>query len=139
MALRDFVLHNFRWKLIALFLAMLVWSVIKFALYKEVMASRNQYLSAQSVMVLKSPGDSRTFRIDPAAVDLVIQASKQLAADDVEVYLDLTTVPEEANTALKQVLVRSPEPIKVVRTEPAYILVERFPLPEIGLTNVLNK
>lgn len=138
MALRDYVLHNFRWKLIAVLLAVLVWSVIKFALYQEIMASRNQVLNDHPVMILRAPDDGRMYRIDPPTVDLVIQAPKQLTGDDVEVYLDLTTL-SDLNTALKQVLVRAADPIRVVRTEPAYILVERFPLPDAGLTNVLGR
>ncbi|MHC1768380.1 MAG: hypothetical protein AB9869_29585 [Verrucomicrobiia bacterium] len=138
MALRDYVLHNFRWKLIALLLAVLVWSVIKFALYQEIMASRNQVLNDHPVMILRAPDDGRMFRIDPPTVDLVIQAPKQLTGEDVEVYLDLTTL-SDLNTALKQVLVRAADPIRVVRAEPAYVLVERFPLPDTGLTNVLGR
>lgn len=138
MALRDFVLNNFRWKLTALLLAMLVWFVIKFAAYKEFTGGRNQVFRNQPVMVLKAPDDTRAFRIDPPTADVVVQATKELEGDDVEVLLDLTTMPD-VNSALKQVLVRSAEPVKVIRTEPAFILVERVVPLDAGLTNALEK
>ncbi len=134
---RDFVVNNFRWKLTALLLAMLVWFVIKFAIYREMTGGRHQVLRRQTVMVLTAPDDVRLFRLDPPQVDVVVQGTRELTGDDVEVFLDLTTMPD-VNTALKQVIVRSVEATKVVRTDPPFVMVERMnPAPE-AMTNSLQ-
>jgi hypothetical protein len=137
MSFRDLVLNNFRWKLTALVLAMLIWFVIKLAIYKGITGGQYQILHRQPVMVLKAPDDSRIFRIDPPYADVVVQASKELSGDDVELYLNLTTMPD-VNSALKQVLVRGAEGTKVIRVEPAFILAERATSAD-SLTNSLRK
>ena len=122
--MRDIVVNNFRWKLIALLLALLLWFVIKFAIYKEITGGRNQVLRSVPVMVLKAPDDPRLFRMDPPYVDVIVQATKELGSENLEVFLDLSRVPD-VNSVLKQVLVRAADGTKVIRTEPAFILVER--------------
>jgi hypothetical protein len=132
------IAHNFRWKLTALLLAMLVWFVIKFAIYKEVTGFRNQRLERQPVMVLKAPDDTRTFRIDPPQVDVVVQASREVSRDDVEAFLNLTTMPD-VSSALKQVLVRASGSTKVIRTEPPFVLVEPSGGVPDSITNILKR
>jgi hypothetical protein len=132
MALRDLFLYNYRWKITALLLAIGVWSVIQFAIYRGVTGGRTQVLRSVSVMVVKAPDDSRTFRVDPPQVDVVFQATRVLTADDVEAFVNLTTMPD-VNSALKQVLVRAAD-VSRVRVEPPFVLVELatpldFPIP----------
>lgn len=132
MALPDVLLNNFRWKLTALVLALLVWSGIKFAIYREAAGGQNQILRHQPVMVLKVPEDIRIFRVDPAYVDIVVQGSKELSSDDVQVFVDLTQMPE-VNTALKQVIVRALDSTKV-RADPSYVTVERVTSGELPVS-----
>jgi len=140
MALPDFALNNFRWKLTALLLALIVWSGIKFAIYRGITGGRNQLLRHQPVMVLQAPDDTRVFHLDPPFVDVVVQSTKELAADDVEVFLNLTTMPD-VNTAFKQVLVRAADSTKLnlVRVEPPFVTVERTSSLDTSLTNSFRK
>ena len=138
MALRDLLLYNFRWKLTALLLATLVWFVIKFAIYKESLGGRGQVLPQQPVMVLKAPDDSRVFRVQPPAVDLVIRSSQEVKPGDLEVFVNLTALPD-VETAFKQVLVRGNEATRVVEVRPWGVTVERAAGAELSLTNVLRK
>lgn len=140
MAARDLVLNNFRWKLTALLLAMLVWFVIKYSLYRGITGARDQVVSKCPVVVLKTADDSRVFRVDPPQVDVIVQSTRQLTRDDLEVFVILTTMPD-VNTALKQVMVRASgsRKLTVVQVEPAYVTVER-PAPAEGLlTNSFRK
>jgi hypothetical protein len=123
MALRDVFLKNLHWKLTALVLALIVWLGIKFAIYREATGGQDQVLRRQPVMVLKAPEDTRVFRVDPPHVVVVVQGTKELSSDDVQVFVDLTQMPE-VNTALKQVIVRAADSTKV-RAEPSYVTVER--------------
>jgi len=132
MALPQVFLHNFRWKLTALILALLVWMGIKFAIYREATGGENQILRRQPVMVLKAPEDTRVFRVDPPQVDVLVQGTKELSNDDVQVFVDLTQMPE-VNTALKQVVVRATDSTKV-RAEPSYVTVERVTSAELPVS-----
>jgi hypothetical protein len=138
MSLRDLVLNNFRWKLTAFVLAMLVWFVIKFAIYKGATGGLNQILRHQPVMVLKAPDDPRSFRIDPPQVDVVVQGAKELGPDDLQVFVNLTTWPEDLNSAFKPVLVRAADSTKV-RVQPRFVMVERVTPSEASLGNPLKK
>ena|ERR1051326_4667351 len=138
MPLRAIVLNNFRWKLTALLLAMLAWFAIKFAIYKGI-TGRNQILRHQPVMVLKLPEDARTWRLHPPDVDVVVQAGKEMSHEDLEVFVDLTTVPPDVESAFKQVVVRGAEVAKVVAIQPTRVVqVVRAGLPDASLTNTLK-
>jgi hypothetical protein len=121
-----------------LLLAMLVWFVIKFALYRGFTGGRYQVLEHQPVLVLRTPDDARVFRLDPSNIDVVVQAKKELKADDIEAYVDLTHMPD-VNTALKQVMVRAADTTKIIRTEPAFIMVERAAPLDSPLGNLPRK
>jgi hypothetical protein len=138
MAYRDFILNNLRWKVTALVLAMLVWFVIKFAIYKGATGGREQILRHQPVLVLTTPDDPRLFRVEPAHVDVVIQGTKELQPDDVQVFVNLSLWPEGVNSALKQVLVRGTQATKT-RVDPPFVMVERVSPPEATLRNSLKK
>jgi hypothetical protein len=138
MSLRDLVLNNFRWKLTALLLAMLVWFVIKVAIYKGATSGPNQMLRHQPVMVLKAPDDPRSFRIDPPQVDVAVQGAKELGADDLQVFVNLTTWPEDLPSALRPVLVRAADSAKV-HVQPLFVMVERVTPTEAALGNPVKK
>jgi hypothetical protein len=137
MALRDFALNNFRWKLTALLLAMLVWFVISSEVYRGATGSHSQALTQQVVMVLKSPEDPRIFRIKPAVVDVLVQAAKELHPEDLQVFVDLTSMPD-VDVAYKQVLVRGTDASKAV-VQPPGVTVERVSPPHLSLTNSLSR
>jgi hypothetical protein len=139
MALPKFAVNNFRWKLTALFLATLAWFAIKFAIYRGI-TGRNQTLHHQAVMVLKNPDDPRVLRVQPPYVDVVLQASKELRDEDLEVFVNVTTLPLDIDSAFKEVLVRGRDVVKVIEVQPAWVVrVERVVLPDAALTNVIRK
>jgi hypothetical protein len=136
MSLRAFLLNNLRWKLTALLLAMLVWFVIKFAIYRGV-GGHSQMLRRQPVMVLKAPEDPRVFRIDPPQVDVVVQSSGGMDRDDVQVFVNLTTMPD-VGSVVKQVLVRAADSAKL-RVEPPFVVVEHVVPTDSGLNDSFRK
>ena len=138
MLFRHLFLYNFRLKLTALLLATVVWFIIKFAIYREVTGGRHQIVRHQAVQVLKAPDDPRIFQIDPAYVDVVVQADREVTSEDLEVYLNLTTMPD-INSVLKQVLVRVPSSAKLIRVEPFAVMVEGAGSTASFSTNSLRK
>jgi hypothetical protein len=136
MALRNLVLNNFRWKITAWVLAMLLWFSVKFTIYK----GSHQVLRHQPVLILKGADDPRTFRLQPPEVDVILQSTKELHKDDIEVYVNLSTLPIDVESAFKQVLVRGAEDSKIIRVEPvSFVLVEQASPPGLSLTNSLKK
>src|SRR5690242_12587729 len=131
MALPDLILYNFRWKLTALLLAMLVWFVIKFAMYKKSLSGHEQIMAQRPVMVLKAPDDGRIFRLQPPAVDLLIRSSQGVKPSDLEVFVNLTALPD-VDSAFKQVLVRGDEAARVVEIRPLGVTVERVTGSELS-------
>jgi hypothetical protein len=124
MPIRDYVLDNFRWKLTALLLAMLVWFVIEVGHYRGTSAGRDQILSAQPVMVLKAPEDQRAFRVRPSQVNLVVKGTKDLGTGDLEVFVDLTKV-SDVEGGLARVQVRGPDAAEVIEVKPKWVRLER--------------
>ncbi|MFO1496803.1 MAG: hypothetical protein U1G07_00145 [Verrucomicrobiota bacterium] len=138
MAAPDLLLNNFRWKLTALLLALLLWFVIKFAIYKEITGGRPQVLRHLPVMLLKAPDDARTFRIEPLYVDVIVQSTKELSGEDLEVFLDLTKIPDVAST-FKPVQVRAAEATRIIRTDPTFVMVEPMASADSGELNSPRK
>jgi hypothetical protein len=126
MALREFVLNNFRWKLTSLLLAVLVWFLIRSAIYKETTGGRNQVLTQEPVLVLKAPGDPRVFRIVPPEVEVTVRAARELHPEDLEVFVDLRDLPDVPSKS-KQVLVRSAQAsqLSVIGVKPWGVTVEQ--------------
>ena len=139
MPLRALVLNNFRWKLTALLLAMLAWFTIKLAIYKGI-TGRNQVVRHQPVLVLKMPDDARIWRVQPPDVDVVVQAGKEMSHEDLEVFVDLSTMPPDVESAFKQVVVRGAEVAKVIAIQPTRVVqVLRGGLSDNTLTNTLKR
>jgi hypothetical protein len=138
MAMREFVLNNFRWKLTALVLAMLVWFVIKFPAFRGITGGRSQTLTGQTIMVLKTPGDPRVFRILPPQVAVTVQASRDLQADDLEVFVNLTAMAD-VDTTYKQVLVRGGDGARIISIQPWGVNVERVGPNRPSSTNTVKR
>ena len=133
MAVRALILNNLRWKLTAWLLAMLVWFAIKFAIYKG-LSGHSQLLRHQPVAVLKAPNDSRLFHVFPPDVDVVVQAKKELHSGELEVFVNVTTMPLEIDSAYRPVLVHGNDVTNVVSVRESWVRVERF-TPADSTTN----
>lgn len=137
MALRDFILNNFKWKLAALIFAIFVWYGIQVILNKGIQPNqlpnvdyRNYTFLRQTVLVVTNPDDTRSFRVAPPKVDVVIRSTasalNKLTETDIKVFVNLIDVAEGLEES-KEVLVYVPEGIIVydIRVDPAAVKVER--------------
>lgn len=141
MALRDFILHNFRWKLSALILATLVWFVIQFAILVGFSPAetpedyRNYTFLRQPVMMLTSQVDTQAVRITPPRVDVVVRSTpsalNRLTESDIKTFISLVDVPEGLQVT-REVLVYVPEGVEVyqIQVDPPAVKVERISPPE---------
>ena len=141
MAVPDYILNNFRWKAGALILAVFIWFLIQFAIFKGYQPSetpltdlRDRMFAEQPVLVLTAPGSTQVFKITPASVDVTIRAAglalSRLANSEVRVFVDLANATN-GPVGLKEVLVQHPEGIEgfKIKVKPAYVTVERIEAP----------
>ena len=126
MALSEFIFENLRWKLAALVVAVFVWFSIQLAIWRSSNEGPAQVLRHQRVGVLTTPGDPRTFRIEPPEVDLVVSSLvsdvKPPSDSRIQILVDLTEFPD-VTELIREVLVRTPEGIKALRTDPRAVSV----------------
>src|SRR5437016_3315940 len=103
MGFRDYILNNYRWKLGALVSALLVWGIIKYAIWAGVPVAAlggfsSRTLAEQTVRVLTIASDGRRFKIHPAKVDVTLQAEPRLldrlTGKDITVFVNLSDLGE---------------------------------------------
>ncbi|MBM3835829.1 MAG: hypothetical protein FJ403_21705 [Verrucomicrobia bacterium] len=139
MSLRTFILNNFKWKLIALTLAIVVWFVIQFAIWKGVRPT-DQPLSNfggitsfhQPVLVLKAPDDDAIYKIMPAKVEISFRSGANLnkvTSNDIRVFVNLVDAQEREN---RPIFIHTSYRVQIneVKVEPSTVTVERILQPK---------
>jgi hypothetical protein len=142
MPLRDFILNNFKWKLSALFLAMLVWFLIQLAMSEGFHLGdapledfRTYTFFRQPIRVMANPGERSPYRLTPSNVDVVIRSTKgalnRLTENDIKVFVTLTDAPEGV-AETKEVFVYVPDNVEVydIQVSPAAVKVEKVAAPQ---------
>lgn len=145
--MRDFILNNFKWKLVALSLAMIVWFTIKNASWSGMspdpfgLGDRTASVDVP-VLAVVAPDDQRTFVITPKTVTVRLRMKQaMLDLDPVSgtmAYVDLSELPDLTEISrLREVLVRVPSDMEVIRVDPQWVSVEHSRLLGTSLTNTL--
>jgi hypothetical protein len=142
MALRDFILNNLRWKLIALTLATVVWFIIQFAIWKGIKPTDHPLsdfttynFSRQPVLVLRAPGDPAVYKVAPARVEVMIRSTagvlNKFSEDDIKIFVDVAEM-RDTGKETKQVFIYAPENSQITETkvEPSTVTVERIAPPK---------
>ncbi len=134
MSLRYYLLHNFWLKFFSLVLATLVWIVVYtqqtnsttvpgFETGKE-----RRTWEQVSVTVLKTPTDTRLYKITPAAVNVTLAGSPAtldaLKPSDLEVFINLANMRYDTRIHQVQVYIRAD--VNVLSVSPASVAIERF-------------
>jgi YbbR domain-containing protein len=128
MALRDLISHNLGLKLISLLLAILLWFTIRFGLDR---GAHQRELGPLPVIVMRDPLDSHGYSLKPPTVMVSVSGPRRviegLTGKEIQVFINLTGVqPNPPFT--KRVEVFTPNPITMLRVEPAAVRVEGIPL-----------
>src|SRR5579884_2660591 len=107
MAMRDYVLHNFWWKLLSLLLAALTWLTIRTALIREQQLRQTPVTSKGferdfpdvPITVLTTPTNTSHFRLSPATAKVDVSGPaeqlQKLQKQDIHAYIDLSDVGDE--------------------------------------------
>ena len=139
MRLRDFILHNFWWKLLSLLLAILMWLTIQKALKRDlnleqtliVNADTRRFPSVPLTMMTATP-NLYHYRADPATVEVEISGSvddlAKLQERQVHAFVDVSDAGEEKQFR-RVIQAQVPGNLKVEHLNPENANVERVTLP----------
>lgn len=130
MALRNFILNNFKWKVIALVLAILVWFVIQIGGFKPqenpLSGFSSETFYRYPVLSLIKPEEARSFRLEPPTVNLRVRGNVNTlnkVANRIKVFVNLMDMPDAGG--VKEVLIHAPEGVDVLKVDPPFVSVER--------------
>lgn len=135
MAARDYLLHNFWWKLLSLLLAGLTWLTIQTALQREqslrqapVVGTFSRTFNAVPITLLTASTNNSRFRIDPATTRVDVSGPadvlQKLQEHDIHAYIDLSDVGDEKQLR-RNIQAQAPRDLKVDKLDPTYTTVER--------------
>jgi hypothetical protein len=140
MAIREIVLNNFKWKVWALVLAILVWFIIQFAIGRGLSPDeqslsskfREEIFQRQIVLVLEDPNDTRTFELTPQTVNVTVRMPtgflKKPVEKSIRVFVNLVDRPNVTED-VADVYAYAPPGIEVVKLEPRSVSLNRISPP----------
>jgi YbbR domain-containing protein len=140
MAARDYILHNFWWKLFSVLLAALTWFTIQTALQKDqnltqspVVTTSTRSFTAVPIQVLSPAANTNRYRVSPISVTVEVSGAadllEKLQARQIQAVIDVSEAPEEKEFR-KDIQVQVPKEFKIVSTRPIYVSVERVTAPK---------
>lgn len=135
MSIRALILHHFWLKLFSLLLATLIWFAIHFGIQSGLRSPETviinpttKQFSGVPIRILSQPGDARVFKVSPKAVVLTVVGEeallRELSADNISVFVDLTNVHSSHETN-QQLKLDIPSGITVIRVQPRTVNVEQ--------------
>jgi hypothetical protein len=142
MASPNFILNNFRWKLLSLLLAGLAWLTIEAEFQKDetrkmdslespVITSSHRTFPTIPLVLMTSATDTNRFKTSPLTVSVELSGTAEvlgrLMPGDVEALVDATDVDGETQFRRK-IRVNIPQDLRVVvvSATPQYASVERI-------------
>src|ERR1041384_4756914 len=101
MALRDYILNNFRLKVFSLLMAIALWISIQSNLPGDARFPQNPFRQMESrefvktLLVTTTPANQQAFKIDPPQVRVTVRADRTLLksvhGSEIEAYVDLSS------------------------------------------------
>ena len=136
MAYRDYIIHNFKWKVFSMVLAALTWFTISSRFEKGKASGQYPVVSTipgsfpeVPVRLLTALDNADSFKIEPAKVTVEISGPekqvKQLQLREVYAFADLTD-PGGERVFRRAVQVRLPAEFKVLNVISPSVSVERI-------------
>ena len=128
---REFVVKDFGWKLLALALAIAIWLTVK-GFSGDSGTEQERTFANLPAQIVSGPTDVRTFRINPSVVQVTVKGRpdiiRRLAEREIHVFVDASTADPTRNFR-QRVDVSAPTRITIVKVEPAEVEVIVPPRP----------
>jgi len=137
MSLRSLILHNFWSKLFSLVLATLIWLAVHFGIQIDFALAQpmqvehlaTKQLDHVPIGAVVRPGESRSFRISPAEVNVVVMGSEaallRVSLDTIHLHVDLTGFRDPVNTNC-ELHADVPKDLTLMSIAPPSVRVERI-------------
>src|SRR5688572_4367541 len=127
MAKRDYILHNFWWKVTSLLLAVIVWMVVRgTGAVPDATPRLERTFRQHSLSLLRETTDKRPIRITPSEVEIIVAAppmeAMRLVDADIQTFVDMNDVDERTDTVRIRVYV--PRGVQLRSIEPQEATVE---------------
>lgn len=137
--MREFILHNFWWKLASFIVATLIWLTIHSTLQtgspvrpSPIGTAFQREFKNLTITVMTRASDRTDFVVAPSVVDVTLGGEsavlKKISAKDIQVFVDLTEL-QAAQDLPKQILVHLsesvPDSVFVQRVSPQNVRVSR--------------
>jgi YbbR-like protein len=144
MASRNFILHNFGWKLLSLLLAGLAWLTIETNFQRDEIKKQDSRISpvitvsqrnfpAVPLALLTPAGGTNRFKVSPLTVSVELRGGAEdlsrLELADIEALVDVANVTDEMKVTRK-IRVNVPRDFEVVSIDPRDAVVERITGPK---------
>jgi YbbR domain-containing protein len=135
MAYRDYVLHNFWWKLLSVLLAALMWLTIETAFQKDkflgetpVVTTSRRLFPAVPVTLMTSPLNTNEYTVEPQTVMVELSGDaaqlSKVTERQVHAFVDVSEAGEQRRFRLL-VQVQAPSSLRVERPFQMMAVVER--------------
>lgn len=129
MAKRDYILHNFWWKVTSLMLAIIVWMVVRgTAAPTDIIMRSQRRFSHHTLSLMRETTDKRPIRITPNEVEVVVTApigeATRLRESDVQTFVDMGDVNGRLDKVRIRVFVPGSRGVRLESITPDEVTVE---------------
>ena len=129
MAKRDYILHNFWWKVTSLLLAIIVWMVVHGTSGQaDVIPRLQRTFRNHTLSLMRESTDKRPIRITPSEVEVVVSApvgeATRLTDADIQTFVDMGDVDDRTDTVRIRVFVPGARGVRLESINPQEATVE---------------
>lgn len=129
MAKRDYILHNFWWKVTSLLLATIVWIVVHGTDRPgDIVPRSKRRFQHHTLSLMRDSTDKRPIRITPNEVDIVVSApimeATRLSDADIQTFVDIGDVNGRQDTVRIRVFVPGSRGVRLESVTPDEAAVE---------------
>jgi len=126
MAKRDYILHNFWWKVTSLLLAIIVWLVVSAETSRNDAMMRTLFFPKHALAVMRDSTDKRPIRVTPTEVDVTVKVplteGTRINDADIQTFIDLSDV--DASHKKARIRVYVPRGVRLESIDPDQATVE---------------
>jgi YbbR domain-containing protein len=126
--MRDLLTKDFGWKILALFLAAVIWFTVKNISSEPAPVNaafgiwETRTLTNWPILVVSAAADVREFKVQPDNVAITFTARPEVMAAmqvrDIEAHVDLTDIESAPRGVRTRVIVSTPAGVALVRVDP---------------------
>ncbi|HUS34981.1 MAG TPA: hypothetical protein VM680_06475 [Verrucomicrobiae bacterium] len=129
MAKRDYILHNFWWKVTSLLLATIVWMVVHGSGGQtDVIPRAQRRFTRHTLSLMRESTDKRPIRITPSEVEVIVSApimeATRLSDADIQTFVDMSDVGARTDTVRIRVFVPASRGVRLESIIPEEATVE---------------